>query len=128
MHQNQAARTVIQQKRAAYASFEKAILDLYDRELLTLNQLDRIAERYRWTKIDDAGCQHVLTHDGKDVYQICIELIDPAFPIPVKGSFEDNEEYWEQELKKWEDIVRWRWGWHAYGVTTPGLQHQEKAA
>lgn len=118
----------MQQKRAAYAAFEKTILDLYDRKLLTLEQLDSVANRYRWLQLDSSGTQHLLTHDGKDLYQICIELVDPSFSIPLRGSSEDHEEYWEQELKKWEDIVRWRWDWHAYGVTIPGREQCDKAA
>lgn len=105
-----------QQKRAAYAAFEKTILDLYDQDLLTLHRLDLVAARYRWIPLDSAGTRHILTKDGKDLYQVCIELVDPSFPIPLRGSGDDNEEYWERELKKWEDILRWRWDWHAYGV------------
>ncbi|HXR65363.1 MAG TPA: hypothetical protein VN729_05540 [Ktedonobacteraceae bacterium] len=107
------------QKRTAYAAFEKTIIDLYDQELLTLNRLDLVAARYRWIPLDSAGTQHRVTRDGKDLYQVCIELVDPSFPMPARGSAEDHEEYWERELKKWEDILRWRWDWHAYGVISP---------
>jgi hypothetical protein len=116
------------QKRTTYAAFEKTILDLYDQDLLTLDRLDHIANQYRWLEIDSAGSQYLLTRDGKDLYQVCIELVDPSFPIPLRGSSEDHEEYWEQELKKWEDIVRWHWNWHAYGITIPGQQQRDKAA
>ena len=128
MQQKQSAYATIRQKRAAYAEFEKAIIDLYDQKLLTIDQLDRVAGQYRWRKIDSAGGQYLATRDGKDLCQVCIELTDPAFPIPVRGSSEDHEEYWEQELKKWEDIVRWRWRWHAYGVTCLDQQQRDEAA
>jgi len=63
--------------------------------------------------IDSAGSQYVRARDGKDLHQICIELVDPSFPLVARGSSEDHEEYWEQELKKWEEIVQKRWTWHA---------------
>jgi hypothetical protein len=125
---NKHRRQNIIQKRASYAVFEKTILDLYDQELLTLDRLDRVADLYRWLHIDNAGSQYVLTRDGKDLYQVCIELVDPSFPIPVRGSSEDHEEYWEQEFKKWEDIVRWRWNWHAYDVLIPNQHQQDEVA
>lgn len=103
----------IQEKRAAYAVFEQTILDLYDQKQLTLDRLDTIASQYRWRAIDSAGSQYLVTHDNKDVCQVCIELVDPSFPICARGSSEDHEEYWEREIKKWEDIVRGRWGWHS---------------
>jgi hypothetical protein len=128
MQQKRDVCAAMQQKRAAYEAFEKAMLDLYDRELLTLDRLDRVASRYRQLQIGSVGNQHLLTRDGKDLCQVCIELVDPSFPIPVQGSSADHEEYWEQELKKWEDIVRWRWGWHAYDVPGPEQWQREKAA
>lgn len=124
MQQKQAMCAIMRQKRTAYATFEKRILDLYNQGLLTLDRLDCIASQYRWCKIDSAGSSFLTTHDGKDLYQLCIELVDPSFPIPARGSSGDHEEYWEREIKKWEDIVRWRWGWRAYGVTSPNQQRQ----
>jgi hypothetical protein len=107
-------------KRTAYAVFERTILDLYEQKVLTVNLLDRIASQYRLVDIDSAGSQYLRTRDGKDLIQICIEVIDPTFPTFAKGSSEDNEEYWERELKKWEIIVRRRWGWQAYCAASPG--------
>lgn len=126
--QKQSVYATMRQKRAAYAAFEKTILDLYDQELLTLDRLDRVASQYRWRKIDSAGSQYLAARDGKDLYQVCIELVDPSFAIPARGSSEDHEEHWEREIKKWEDIVRWRWGWHAYGVNGFDQQQQDRAA
>lgn len=114
-------------KRAAYAAFEKMILDLYERKLLTPGLLDRIASQYCLVGIDSAGSQYVRARDGKDLHQVCIELIDPAFPLVIRGASEDHEEYWEQELKKWEEIVHKHWGWHAYGTTFP-VQGQRNTA
>jgi hypothetical protein len=100
--------------RANYAEFEKMVLELYDRKALTLDQLDRLASQYCLVGIDSAGSQHLWAQDGKDLHQICIETADPHFLIAAKGSGEDNEESWEQEQKKWEEIVHKRWGWQAY--------------
>ena len=115
-------------KREAYATFEKTILDLYERNDLTLEQLNLIAKQYQQVEIDSVGSQFRLTHDEKDLLQVCIELEDPSFLIPLRGSSEDHEEYWEKELKKWEDIVRRHWGWEAYNVSGAGQPQAEKAA
>ena len=115
-------------RRAAYAAFEKMILDLYERKILTSGLLDSIASQYCLEGIDSAGSQYMLTRDGKDLHQICIELVDPIFPIVTRGSSEDHEEYWEQELKKWEEIVRKRWGWQAYCIAFPVQSQSDNAA
>lgn len=115
-------------KRAAYAAFEKAILDLYERRLLTRSLLDRIASQYRLMSIDSAGSQYIRTQDGKDLHQICIELVDPTFPVVQRGSRADHEEYWEKELKKWEEIVHGHWGWRAYCAPFPAQRLKDKAA
>lgn len=128
MQQKQSMYAAMQQRRAAYAAFEKTILDLYDQDQLTLDRLDAIASQYRWCTIDGAGSQYLATRDKKDLYQVCIELVDPAFSIPIRGSREDHEESWEQELKKWEDIARRRWRWHTYGVPDLYQRQQDKAA
>jgi hypothetical protein len=117
MKHKRAMYTEMKQKRATYATFEKSILTLYNRKLLTLDLLDRIASQYRPLNLDSAGSQGALAHDGKNLYQVCIQLIDPSFPIYPTGSTWDHEEYWEQELRKWEEIVRRRWRWHAYNAS-----------
>lgn len=115
-------------RREAYAAFEKTILDLYELNDLTLDLLHVIARQYQHREIDSAGSQYRLTHDQKDLVQVCIELEDPSFSIPLRGSKEDHEEYWEQELKKWEEIVHQRWGWTAYNGSGAGRQQSRKAA
>lgn len=115
-------------RREAYAAFEKTILDLYELNDLTLDLLHMIARQYQQREIDSAGSQYRLTHDQKDLLQVCIELEDPSFSIPSRGSKEDHEEYWEQELKKWEEIVRQRWGWTAYNDSRAGHEPSKKAA
>jgi hypothetical protein len=102
------------ERRMAYAAFEKTILELYEQHILTLDLLEQIATQYRMVGIDSVGSQYLRAHDGKDLQQICIGLVDPAFPIAIQGSNEDHDESWEQELKKWEKIVRQHWGWQAY--------------
>lgn len=115
-------------RQAAYATFEKTICDLYERGMLTLDLLDRIAHQYRLIGIDSAGSQYLQARDGKDLHQICIELVDPIFPIVTRGSSEDYEAYWEQELKKWEEIVHMRWGWQAYCIALPVQSQSDNAA
>jgi hypothetical protein len=115
-------------RRAAYAAFEKMVLSFYEQKTLTLNLLDRIASRYCQIAIDSAGSRHVQTSDGKDLHQICIELVDPTFPIAARGSSADHEEYWERELQKWEEIVHKRWGWQAYCRTFPTPTRRSHAA
>lgn len=115
-------------RRTAYAVFEKTILDLYERKLLTRYLLDRVASKYRLVPIDSAGSRYLRTRDGKDLHQICIELVDPSFPISARGSSGDHEEYWERELKKWEEIVRKLWGWRAYCTPFPGQLLRDRVA
>ncbi|MFL5662759.1 MAG: hypothetical protein ACJ8BW_15625 [Ktedonobacteraceae bacterium] len=114
--------------RAAYAAFEKTILDLYEQKMLTVDLLDRVATQYRQVCMDSAGSQHVQTRDGKDLHQVCIELIAPSFPLVGRGSSEDHEAYWEQELKKWQEIVYNRWGWRRERASFPIQSRQNKAA
>ncbi len=113
-------------KRTAYALFEKTILDLYNRNILTLHQLDYIADQYRLTAIDSAGSRFLVTRDGKDLHQVCIGLVDPCFPLASRGSRDDDDEAWERELRKWEEIVYRRWGWRAYCNPFPHRQREEK--
>ena|SRR5207245_3204592 len=115
-------------RRDAYAAFEKTILNLYEQKILSADLLDRVARHYRLVGADSAGSQYVRTQDGKDLQQVCIELIDPAFPISARGSNEDHDESWEQELKKWEEIVRERWGWQAHDTLFAPRELQESAA
>src|SRR5437660_1710978 len=98
-------------KRLSYAVLERMVIYLYNHDLLTLELLDYIAYRYRQIGVDSAGSNHMRTRDGKDLYQVCIALVEPTFPIVIEGSGEDNEEYWEREQKKWEEIIHLRWGW-----------------
>lgn len=114
-------------KRIAYANFEETIINLYEREWLTLNLLDSVAGQYRFVGPDSAGSQHVVAKDGKDLPQICLALVDPTFPLVGRGSDGDDDEYWEQELKKWEETMRERWGWRTY-CTAFSIQDQQGSA
>lgn len=113
------------QKRMAYAAFEETIISLYEQRLLTLDLLDHIARQYRSIIMDSAGSRYLRTQDNKGLHQICIELVDPTFPIAHAGSSTDHEESWEQELKKWEEIVCKRWQWQIYCTALP-IQPQQK--
>lgn len=115
-------------RRDAYAAFEKTILNLYEQKILSADLLDRVARHYRLAGADSAGSQYVRTRDGKDLQQVCIELIDPIFPISARGSNEDHDEAWELELKKWEEIVQKRWGWQTYDTTFTFQERQDSAA
>jgi hypothetical protein len=115
-------------KQMKYAEFETIVIALYERKKLTPHVLDRIASRYRFVSMDSAGSQYLQAGDGKDLHQICIEVTDPTFPLVARGSSEDHDVYWEHELKKWEEIVHWRWGWQAYCTVFPRLDLQEHAA
>jgi len=115
-------------RRAAYASFEKTVLDLYEQEMLTLECLERIAEQYRTIEIDSAGSRYLRARDGKDLHRICIELVDPGFTLAAPGSIEDHEDYWERELKKWEEVVHQRWGWQAYCTPFPQQELEQELA
>jgi hypothetical protein len=116
------------ERRSAYAEFEKVIINLYEQKILTLALLDDIAHQYSQVGVDSAGSQYMRAYDGKDLCQICIELIDPAFPIVVRGSSEDHEEYWEQEFKKWQEIVSRRWELEPEGYRLPVQKQQEQGA
>lgn len=115
-------------KRTNYAVFEKLVLNLYDRKMLTLDLLDSIARRYRLVSIDSAGSRSMRTQDGKDLHQVCIKLVDPTFQLAANGSSGDHEEYWEHELKAWENIVNKRWRWCAYCNAFPFRRQQDNAA
>lgn len=118
---------MIQQHRAAFAAFEKQILDLYDQELLTLHLLDCIASQYGWLPIGSAGTPSALTCDGKELSQVCIEVVEPSFFIPSRGSQHDHEEQWEKEIKKWESMLRYRWNWRPYHTVLTDLPHERAA-
>lgn len=113
-------------RRAAYTSFEKTILDLYEQEMLTLERLERIAEQYRAIGIDSAGSQYLRARDGKNLHQICISLVDPTFRLAAPDSSDDHEEYWEHELRRWEEIVRNHWGWQAYCTPFPQQERERE--
>ena len=115
-------------RRINYAKFEKMVIYLYDRNLLTLSLLDYIADHYRQLGVDSAGSCSIHAQDGRDLCQVCIALVDPSFPIAITGSSDDHDEYWERELKKWEEIVHERWSWRTFRIEHPdhpGKSHEE---
>jgi|GEM_PF-2025700 len=117
--------------RAAYAAFERCVISLYDQGVLTLDLLDVLASAYWGTHVASAGSKGLVAHDGKDLQQICIALVDPSFALIAKGSRDDNEECWERELRKWSEITRKRWNWRSPGHRDNGLvqdlQHASSA-
>ncbi|MDQ2902254.1 MAG: hypothetical protein M3Y81_01705 [Chloroflexota bacterium] len=115
-------------RRKAYAEFEKIVIELYEQHILTLEHLDYLASLHHQVGIDSAGSQRLLAKDGKDVHQVCIELVDPSFPLVAGRSNEHHEEYWEGELRKWEEIVHERWDLHRGYLPLPIQVWQEEAA
>lgn len=98
--------------RVAYATFEQAVIALYNRRELTIDVLDTLACRYRGMHVDSAGSNRLSTNDGRDMHQVCIALVNPAFPLVAHRSCDDDEAYWEEELKEWSHITTFRWGWN----------------
>lgn len=86
----------------AYSTFQRTVINLYNRGKLDLEMLDELAEEYRGTDIDSGGDLGIETKDGKTLEQVCIELVNPGF-LPRDDS---SDEYYE-----WERITTERWGW-----------------
>lgn len=97
--------------RAAYTTFEQTVMALYEKRTLTLDLLDLLAKMYQGIAVDSAGSKNLRASDGKDMQQVCIALVDPAFALVERGACNDNDEYWEQELNTWSHIISNRWGW-----------------
>ncbi|BCL84222.1 hypothetical protein ccbrp13_66870 [Ktedonobacteria bacterium brp13] len=97
--------------RVAYTTFEQTIIEFYNDNVLTLELLDALAGMYRGMKVNSAGSNMLITCDGLDLHQVCIGLVDPTFVLIARGSKDDDDEYWERELKAWSDITTSRWGW-----------------
>lgn len=117
----------MKQRQATFAAFEQEILDLYERQELNARLLDHIGSLYQQIDMDCIGSQGLLTHDGKDLCQICIGLLDPSFPLVARGSSEDHEEYWEREINKWEEILYTRWQWKRARTNAPCSPRQNAA-
>lgn len=97
--------------RMPYAIFEQTVIDLYNKRILKLEILDTLAQMYRGMSVDSIGSNMLLTADGKDLPQVCISLVNPEFVLVERGSTNDDDEYWEKELKEWSHITNVRWGW-----------------
>ena len=97
--------------RAAYTIFEQTVIALYDRGVLNQDFLDTLACMYRGMQVDSAGSKRLRANDGKDMQQVCIALVNPAFPLVESGVQDDDDEYWEKELNEWVYIINTRWGW-----------------
>lgn len=106
--------------RRAYTTFEQTVVTLYNRGVLTPELLDTLAWMYQGMDVDSAGSRGFITHDGKDVQQVCIALINPSFELIARGSCDDDEDYWEKELKEWSHIAGTRWGWSSHVSTKTG--------
>ncbi|HEU5228947.1 MAG TPA: hypothetical protein VFU49_14110 [Ktedonobacteraceae bacterium] len=97
--------------RTTYTTFEQTVIALYEKRSLTLSLLDTLGWMYRGIEVDSAGSQGLTTSDGKDVQQVCISLVNPTFSLVERGSNDDDDEYWEKELREWTTIAATRWGW-----------------
>jgi hypothetical protein len=112
----------------AFAAFEREILDLYEQKRLTPGLLDSLASKYQRSCISYPASKPLQVCGGKDLCQICIELLDPSFPLIARGDKEDHEEYWERELKKWEEILYIRWHWERECTSLPVQGQQNGTA
>lgn len=97
--------------RATYTTFEHTVIALYNKGTLSLDLLDTLAWMYQGMPVDSAGSKHLIANDGKDLQQICIALVNPSFFLVERGCLDDDEEYWEAELREWSHIVNTRWRW-----------------
>lgn len=74
---------------ASMTAFEATVISLYDKGLLTLETLDAVAEPYRDTDIDLGGMMDLETKDGKDLFHVVVELVQPGI-LPDTDPWEDG--------------------------------------
>lgn len=94
---------------SAFTAFEATVMTLYDAKALTLVILDSIAEQYRGTDIDSGGCMGLVSNDGKDIYQVCMELAMPNWAEEYPP--DPDDEYDESFQIAWGEMKYDRWGW-----------------
>ena len=93
----------------------------------TITRALTLACRYRGMHVDSAGSNRLSVNDGRDMHQVCIALVNPAFPLVARGSRDDDEAYWEEELKEWSHITTFRWGWNTSRQQTRSSFSSERA-
>ena len=107
----------------AWRHFEHTIIVLYDKGVLDLDLLDTLARDYASTGIDNGGSRDLLTMDGKELREVCIEIVNPEWFIthPKSPYFRDpTVKEWTAEDEAYNDaadeefvsrIQGDRWGW-----------------
>jgi len=91
---------------AAMTVFEAQVIAAHDKGILTLELLDILAEPYRNTDIDSGGMRWLTTKDGKHLYQVVTETIDPDLVVtpynPVTGDGGWYVAYARITRQRWE--------------------------
>jgi hypothetical protein len=90
---------------------EEQVIAVYNLGALTLPVLDALMKPFAQCDIDEGGHQYLEASDGKDMTQICVELVSPDFKPNVP---EDYADWREGEHQDWWDgfevcMKRWRW-------------------
>jgi len=77
---------------AAMTVFEAQVIAAHDKGILTLELLDILAEPYRNTDIDSGGMRHIKTREGKGLYQVVVETVEPGQVPPPDPYLQDKVE------------------------------------
>lgn len=96
------------------AIFEGQVLSLAQHGHLSIEVLDAIAEVHRGKDIDTGGFGGRRNADGRDVYQIVLQMLDihPPLDLPARDDPEDEfADYWDWTTSAFIDATRARWGW-----------------
>lgn len=93
---------------AAYTTFERMVIDLYDDGVLTPRVLNNLGEMYRGTDIDSGGSRDLVTQDNKGVEQVVVEIMQPGVVPDPDPDFPEEGPYWYSAFKE----ITWEtWGW-----------------
>lgn len=86
---------------------EEQLIALHDLGVLTLPVLDAVMKPFGGTDIDEGGLAYRTAKDGKDVFEICIELMADMNDQSVVDSFDDDTHLWDY----FDYQAKQRWGW-----------------
>jgi len=78
-----------------YRVFEATVIGAYDLGKLDKELLAVLMEPFRGTDIDSGGSRNLKAKDGKEVEQIVIETFGLAMPATPEGTYDDNQDAWE---------------------------------
>lgn len=81
---------------AAYTDLEAIVVGIYDLGKLDSEVLKVILSAFsRYGDIDSGGSQDLVSHDGKDMQRIIVEVMDPEFkpvPAPDQPDWDEDDE------------------------------------